>query len=188
MTEDLTNNPAELVALMTEPSRSTRQEAAHALAQIARETPDALADVLDQMIDALDRPEAQTRWEVLDALSLMAAAGQDVSGAFDRAETSLFDERSLRVCLAAFRYMSAYGSTSEEASDQAWPLMSEALQCYHGDTIYRDMLMALLEFARGTVSDDVRASMAELVAFDAENGSGYLKTLSADVLEACSAS
>ena len=177
-----------LVALMSEPARRTRQEAAHDIAMIARENPESLGGIVDQMIDALARPEAQTRWEILDALALMANAGLDVSAAFDSADANLFDENSLRVCLSSFRYMSAYGATSEEASDQTWPPMSEALQCYHGDTIYRDMLMALLDFSRGTISDGVRSSMVELVTFDAENSSGYLKTLSADVLEVCSAS
>ena len=47
------------------------------------------------------------------------------------------------------------------------------------------MLAALLDLAHGEVSDATRSALAERVAFDASNGSGYIKTFSAQIAEAC---
>ena len=47
------------------------------------------------------------------------------------------------------------------------------------------MLGALLELARGEASEKTRAALAERVAFDASNGSGYIKTFSAQIADAC---
>ena len=93
------------------------------------------------LMDALERPEAQTRWEVLDALTaLVDEHAEEVAPAFEAAETALFDEDSAPVRLAGFVFLCRFGATSEERSDQVWPLLDEAIQCYHGDPEYRDML------------------------------------------------
>ena len=69
-------------------------------------------------------------------------------------------------------------------SDLVWPLLDEAIQCYHGDAEYRDMLAALIGLARGCASDATRKALAGRVTFDAENGAGYIKTFSAEILQA----
>ena len=45
-------------------------------------------------------------------------------------------------------------------------------------------LVALLALARGQASYATRAALADRVRFDAENGTGYIKTLSAEILQA----
>lgn len=174
-----------LVEKLADSSRRRRQDAAHRLAIVGREDAESLAPYLDDLIDALFRPEAQTRWEVLTALTELAPAHADAcDAAFDGAEASLFDEGSATVRLAAFIFLAALGSTSPERSDRMWPLLDEAIQCYHGDPEYHDMLVSLIGLAKGDISDATREALAARVAFDAENGVSFIKTFSTQILEA----
>lgn len=166
-------------------NRRHRQEASHTVALAAKADPSVLAPHIDDLVDALFRPEAQTRWEVLDALAAFAAAGgKGAETAYDGAEASLFDEGSSRVRLSAFRFLAALGATSPERSDEVWPLLDEGIQCFHGDLEYRDMLVALLDFVRGSISPATRDALVERISFDATSGRGYIKTCSADIIAA----
>lgn len=170
---------------LSNPSRRRRQEAAHEIAEIAQTTPEAFEGRVEDLIDALYRPEAQTRWEILTALaSLSESYGNEVIKAFDGAEASLFDDTSSTVRLAAFLFLTRYGATSQKHSDQAWPLLNEAIQCYHGDAEYYDMLVGTLNFAKGAISKETKAALKERFAFDAENATGYIQKFSAEIVAA----
>ena len=170
---------------LSNPSRRRRQEAAHKIAEIAQTTPEAFEGRVEDLIDALYRPEAQTRWEILAALaSLSESYGNEVIKAFDGAEASLFDDTSSTVRLAAFLFLTRYGATSQKHSDQAWPLLNEAIQCYHGDAEYYDMLVGTLNFAKGAISKETKAALKERFAFDAENATGYIQKFSAEIVAA----
>lgn len=174
-----------LIEKLSDASRRRRQDAAHRLALVAKADSELLAPYIPELIDALYRPEAQTRWEVFSALSELAPAHADaMEGAFEGAEASLFDEGSATVRLASFIFLAAYGSTSPERSDAAWPLLDEAIQCYHGDPEYHDMLVSLIALAKGNISPATREALAARVSFDAENGISFIKTFSAQILEA----
>ena len=96
-------------------SRRTRQLSASVLAVIARENPELVADRTNAFVDALNRPEAQTRWECLDALTeLVAVDSRACDKAIPGAETALFDEESGPARLAAMRFLCRLGSTTEE--------------------------------------------------------------------------
>ena len=165
------------------PNRRRRQESAHAISEIAEKDPELVLSLLDPIKESLFRPEAQTRWECLDALSKIAQAHPDeVADAYDGAENSLFDEDSAAVRLSAFRFLALYGSTSPEASDKVWPLLDEAIQCYHGDPEYRNMLMALADFAAGSISEATRGALSDRMAFDAKSGRGYIRTFANDII------
>ena len=164
-------------------NRRRRQEASHQLAIMAKYAPDVLIDHADALEEALFRPEAQTRWECLDALADLAEHDPaKVLGAFEGAEASLFDEDSAAVRLAAFRFIARVGATSPEHSDKAWPLLDEAIQCFHGDAEYRDMLEGLLAFAGGDISKKTAKELVSRVKFDAESGNGYIKQFSGDIV------
>ncbi|WP_322151296.1 hypothetical protein [Paratractidigestivibacter sp.] len=188
MAED-SSSAASIAALITElqgSGRRRRQEVAHKLAAVAKTNPALLVGHMDELIATLERPEAQTRWEILTGLTELCAGHADkLAGAFEGAEESLFDDDSATVRLAAFIFLCRYGATSAKRSDVAWPLLDEAIQCYHGDAEYRDMLSALLELARGKASKATKAALSERVSFDADNGSGYVKTFSQQIVEAC---
>ena len=187
MSDTAANEVSGLVEELSGASRRRRQEVAHKIAVSAKANPEVVVPHVDALVDALYRPEAQTRWEVLDALSALAERdAASVEGAFDGAEASLFDDGSATVRLSAFVFLCRLGASSPERSDEVWPLLDEAIQCYHGDAEYRDMLTALLGLAQGAASEQTRGSLAARVKFDAENGSGYIKSFSAEILQALS--
>lgn len=169
--------------------RRTRQEASHTICTMLRENPEAAAGqearLAEALVDALFRPEAQTRWEALDALRELAATSPELVGdAYEGAEASLFDESNARVRIAAFCLLCRMAAKSAEASDKVWPLLDEAIQCYHGDSEYRDMLGYLLTFVRGKISKESRAALVDRVSFDATSGRGYVQVCSAEIIEA----
>lgn len=173
-----------IVMQLRGPRRRQRQEAAHELAEMCRADPELILPVVPALIDAVNRPEAQTRWESLDALGTLAAVHPaEVADACEGAEDALFDEGSAPVRLAAFRFLANFGSTSPERSDEVWSLLDEAVQCYHGDPEYRDMLTALVSFVKGDISDATRDALVQRVSFDADNGHGYIKGFSQEILD-----
>lgn len=165
-------------------SRRNRQNAAAVLAQIAKVNPEVLLPYIDSFIGALDQSEAQTRWECLDTLTcLIELDTEKCEEALDGAETALFDEDNGFVRLASLRFLCKYGSTSEERSEKVWPLLDEAIQCYHGDYEYQDMLVALISFSEGSLSESVKNGLKERVTFDSEHGKGALKRRSQQIVE-----
>lgn len=172
------------VAALTGKNRRRRQEASRDVLELCEKNPELILPHLSVLIDALEVGEAQTRWQLMDTLCLLAPnAKDDIAEAFDGAEDSLFDEDSSTVRLAAFRLLAKIGSLNEDLSKRAWALLDEAVQCYHGDVEYRDMLAALIDFAKGAISDDVAKGLADRVSFDAENASGYIKSGSQEILD-----
>ena len=164
--------------------RRVRQEAAHEIDLIAAKDPELLVPYIDQLIEALYRPEAQTRWEVPDVLTRLTGRHADqVGGACDGAEAALFDESSSAVRQAAFKFLTTYGQTSPDRSDAVWGLVNEAIQCYHGDPEYRDMLTCLLDFARGDLSAATRGELVARMKFDSDHGFGYIRSFSSDILK-----
>ena len=108
------------------------QHAARIVAQVGKIKIEALAPYVNELVDALNRPEAQTRWEVLDALtSLVHLESRSCDKAIAGAETALFDEDSGPLRLAAMRFLCTLGATTENRSEKVWPLIDEAIQCYH---------------------------------------------------------
>ena len=180
-----TNALAALIEDLSSSSRRTRQLSARVVALLAQREPQLLDPYIADLIDALYRPEAQTRWEVLDALSeLVPEHAKEVGAAFEGAETALFDELSATLRLSAFRLLCAWGSTERGRSKKAWPIIDEAIQCYHGDLEYRDMLGFLHEFAQGKIAGEVAEELAGRLQFDAENGKGsYLKARSREIYD-----
>ncbi|MDO4854657.1 MAG: hypothetical protein Q4A43_04535 [Coriobacteriia bacterium] len=157
-------------------SRRNRQNAAAVLSQVSKIAPELLIPYIAAIEDALDRPEAQTRWESLDTLTnLVAVDSRACDKALQGAENALFDEDNGLVRLAAFRFICELGSTTNARSEKAWPLLDEAIQCYHGDYEYLDMLAALIQFAEGKISPSVKDALKERVFFDSENGHGPLQ-------------
>ena len=165
-------------------SRRARQNSSAILSEVAKEHADLLVPFESELIDALNRPEARTRWECLDALTqLVDKDSRACDKAIAGAETSLFDEESGPVRLAALRFLCKIGATTETRSEKTWPLIDEAIQCYHGDLEFGDMLVAVTEYSQGKLSDSVKASLAQRMAFDASNSKGSLQRRARQILE-----
>lgn len=157
-------------------SRRARQDASAQLAAVAKESPETLVAFIPDFIDALNRPESQTRWECLDILTCLvpyddAACADALSGA----ELALFDEENTMVRLWAMIFLCEWGKVSEPNSIEAWPLIEEAVKCYHGDMEFQDMLTAVLGFSQGALAPQVKKGLAATFAFDAENARGILQ-------------
>ena len=179
-----TGSLEELIGLLSDGSRRDRQQAASALALVAKENAQLLEGHSAALVDALNRPEAQTRWEVLDALTeLVSVDSRSCDKAIVGAETALFDEDSGPVRLSAMRFLCRLGSTTENRSLKVWPLIDEGIQCYHGDLEFQDMLIAVLDFSSGTIAPDVKKALGDRMRFDATNGKGILKKRASAIME-----
>lgn len=166
----------ELAETLSGGSRRARQNAASTLAIIAKERPELVVPYAGSFVDALNRPEAQTRWECLDILTaLVDHDSRTCDKAVPGAETALFDEESGPVRLSALRFLCKLGATTENRSEKTWPFIDEGIQCYHGDMEFPDMLAAVVEFSAGKLSPRVKDELAARMRFDAENGKGALK-------------
>ena len=166
---------SELVEVLAAGSRRERQQAAATIAQVSRAHAEALIPHANALVDALNRPEAQTRWEVLDALTeLVPYESRTCDKGIAGAETALFDEDSGPVRLAAMRFLCSFGATTENRSEKVWPLIDEGIQCYHGDVEFNEMLLALIEFSTGKLAPSVKEEFAARMKFDADNGKGTL--------------
>ena len=165
-----------VVSALSGATRRDRQNASSVLAQIAKIDPEALVPYTNDFIDALNRPEAQTRWESLDVLTeLVPLESRSCDKALPGAETALFDEDNGFVRLSALRFLCALGATTENRSQKVWPLLDEAIQCYHGDYEYQDMLSAIVLFSEGKLAPEVKQGLIDRVSFDAEHSKGSLK-------------
>lgn len=174
----------ELVEDLEGSSRRARQHAASVLSALARIQPECLDPYIGDLIDALNRPEAQTRWECLEALSYMVDIdSRACDRALNGAEAALFDEDNGLLRLAAMRFLCRLGATTEKRSEKVWPLIDEGIQCYHGDSEFQEMLIAIIDFASGKLGDEVQGELVDRMKFDAENGRGALKSRASQIIE-----
>ena len=165
-------------------SRRNRQRAASVMCAISKTAPEVLAPFIGDMVDALNRPEIQTRWECLEALSRMVAVdSRACDKAIEGAENALFDEGNDLLHLAAMRFLCALGATTEKRCEKIWPLIDEGMQCYHGDPAFQDMLVAIIDFSKGKIGDDAKAGLKERMSFDAANAKGVLGVRAKQIVE-----
>lgn len=187
--EDAIKQPAvlgSLVEALGDGSRRGRQQAARIIAGVARENPELVVPHASALVDALERPEAQTRWECLDALvQIIPADSRVCEKAVPGAESALFDEDSGPLRLAAMRFLCALGATTEKRSEKVWSLIDEGIQCCHGDLEFQDMLLAVIDFSQGKLAPEVKAALADRMRFDASNGRGMLKRRASQIVENC---
>lgn len=164
-------------------SRIQRQKSAAVIAEVSRQNKDLLVSYTQIFVDALELPEAQTRWEALDILSVICDDdSRTAEKALIGAEDALFDEDSGPLRLSAMRFLCRIGRTTEKRSEKVWPLIDEAIQCYHGDVEYNDMLLALIDFSEGKLDKNVKKEFSKRMSFDAENGKGTLGKRSAIIV------
>lgn len=174
----------EMVKALEGSSRRARQNAAAVFSIVAHRKPELLVEHIDAFIDALNRPESQTRWECLDALTaLIPLDSRACEKAIPGAESALFDEGSGPLHLSALRFLCAIGATTQARSVKVWALIDEAIQCYHGDFEYSEMLSAVTSFAEGKLDQEVKDSLKERMSFDATSGKGALKKRSQQIVE-----
>ena len=175
----------EVIEQLGSTSRIKRQKAASVVALVAEEDAKLLLPYADAIGEGLLHAEAQTRWEVLRALYLMGKQGQSYGeDVLTAAEDALYDESNGVVREAAFRFFCGYGAASPANSDRVWPLIDEAVQCYHGNPEFADMLTHLVTFAQGDISMEALTALALRMKFDSETASGTLRMRSEQIVQA----
>lgn len=166
---------AAVLASLSCDRRTQRTLAARVVRLLAEDKPNLLRGHGAELADALLRPEAHTRWEVLGALEKMVA--QDARAA-DRAigatVASLHDAESGITRLAAFQLLCSYGATTAHRSEKVWPFIDEAVRVYHGDPEFPSMLLGVYRLVTGAASDEVRSAAAKRMEFDAEIAKGIV--------------
>lgn len=176
---------AQVVEALAGESRRHRQFAASVVNMVAEGDTTLLKPYATELADALHRPESQTRWEVLSVFEkLVHVDARLVDKALSGTETALHDEDSGVVRLAAFRVLTAYGATTAHRSERVWPLVAEAVRCYHGDAEFTTMLTCLHGMVTGAASDEVKWAAADLMRFDAENAKGLVGKRSKLIVDA----
>lgn len=167
-------------------SRRNRQHAASVMHALAKMSPETVVPYIDNLVEALDKPESQTRWESLETLSsLVSVDSRACDKAIPGAESALFDEDNGLLHLAALRFLCNLGATTKKRSEKVWPLIDEAIQCYHGDPEFLEMLASVNEFAQGKIEDSVKTELAARMAFDAKSSRGALQRRAVQIVEAC---
>ena len=175
-----------LVDNLSGDQRRIRQFSAATLDIISKLQPELLVGYLPDIVDALHRPEAQTRWECLEALSSIVKFNPEAcDDAIVGAEASLYDDSSGSARLAAVRFLCAYGALDTKRANRVWPFIDEAIQCYHGDPEFQDMLASVSQFASGKIGIVVKRALSERMSFDAKNSKGQLGRRATAIVEIC---
>ncbi|MCL2807605.1 MAG: hypothetical protein FWD27_05540 [Coriobacteriia bacterium] len=177
---------AALIEGLSSEQRRVRQFSAAAIKEVAGKDPAVLLKYVASIADGLHRPEAQTRWECLEALSCIAPL--DATGmeeVIEGAETSLFDEESGMAHLAAIRFLCAYGALDPKRGATVWPLIEEGVQVYHGDPEFVDMLVSVECFASGKIDKATKKSLKARMEFDANNYMGTVGRLAGQIVALC---
>lgn len=173
-----------LVNSLSASSRRERQVASAAIYEIAKNDLKKIEPFTKDIVDALNRPEGQTRWEALMTLTLLIPTqSKECAKAIDAAEDALFDDGAGSLRLAAFTFLCEIGKTTATRSKNVWPVIDEAIQCYHGDAEFDDMLNALVDFSHGKLDEDVKSQLAARMKFDADNSGGNLQAKSKIIIE-----
>ena len=174
------------VRLLSEGSRRERQQAASIVHIVATDAPQRVLEFADDIAEALNRPEAQTRWEALRALTPLVQEGyKPKKAAFEAICDAIYDENSGIVREAAFTFLCTYGASGKANAAKAWPHIDEAIQCYHGNDEFNDMLTSLVVFAQENKSKEVAGELAKRMTFDAQNAKGTLKMRSVQIVKIC---
>ena len=158
---------------LSDSSRKVRQQAAVALSECCTKEAEAILPYGKELIKALDLSDVRLRWAVIDVLTALAPYDTKLCAkALPGIENALFDEFNGPLHLASVRFLCVYGAQSPKASDNVWPLLDEAIQCFHGDQEFQDMLNLLVDFSQGKLSKATKEGLKERMQFDASNNRG----------------
>jgi len=156
--------------------RPVREHTAQVLRELALADAELLHDHIDDIIDALSRPESLTRYSMIEVIGeLSQAQPKVVSSAYEALQECLYDEESGTVRLYAFRVLARYGATGSARSVKVWPDLSMALRCFHGDSEFMSMMNELIFMLDGRADKEVKDAAVTLFAFDAEHARGELR-------------
>lgn len=176
-------NMDKLVSDISSNSRLSRQKAASTFSKLARVEPERVLAHLDLLFAALDCKEARTKAAVLETLAVLSAHDSSlVEKVYDYAEEALFDDDDGSLRLMGMFFLCKAGAVNQQASLRAWPLIDEALQCFHGEPEFCDMLTFVSEYAATLEDSSIKEGLKSRLSFDAESSSGILRKRAQSIL------
>ena len=109
-------------------SKSIRAGAAKIVEKVAEKRPELVALHLAQLLPALEMPEPQTRWMIINTFGLCAASNpEDAYKGMEYAEAYLKEQNGVCLTGAANKYLGHMGAQSEETTSEVLPKLIHAL-------------------------------------------------------------
>ena len=136
------------------PDPKARTAAVAALRDIAARSPKVVAPYASDISELLDAEERRARWEALS--TLVALAEDDPLALVPVAEfvgAILYQPESPAMRRLALHILNAVSTASEEARDQVWPLLDEALLMLRGEPEYPAVLASVVVLCAAGVED-----------------------------------
>ncbi len=160
-----------LIDELAGPVRRTRQEAASTLAEMAREHADRLEPDVERVTEALSTPCTAPRRRRAGRRSMPCGGRHVPPGSWPRRPmraprprcSTRTQSRALSTPSACSR---AWGASSPELSDKVWPLLDEAIQCFHGDLGTAICSTACLSLPGRIDADASKQALVERISFD----------------------
>ncbi|MFZ6026564.1 MAG: SRPBCC family protein [Chloroflexota bacterium] len=114
---------------LTSGEKEQRLNAARLIQRVAATYPQRAAPFLTRLLPALDLPEAQTRWMIMHALRLCAAANPEGAlAALPKAQQIIRTKSGVTLWNATVVYLGYVGATSAENARRVLPLIEQALR------------------------------------------------------------
>jgi hypothetical protein len=153
----------EAVGLLAYPDKNVRSGAAKIVEQVAETRPEWVAPYTRPLLDALEMPEAQTRWMAIHTLGLCASIEPAAAGlALPKAQEFILADSGVCLWDRTIVYLGYLGATSPGNLERVMPLLENALERIPGQT--RTVLEAFQRCA--CQADTVR--LARLAAYASE--------------------
>lgn len=179
---------------LSDAQRRVRQSASQYVLRQVRMNSEVVSEFLPEIVDALYRPETQTRKNMLEVLTVFiknkilvqtevdSSTLKLLSEACDPAEEALFDELSPQVRLTAFRFFVQLCLLNDRMLEECWGVIRDALSCSYGESTYYDMLKALIPLCKRTLPAHVQEHIIDIVSYDAQGVRGKESLLSAQIM------
>lgn len=136
------------------PARHVRTDAVASLRVVAEHAPHLVAPYASDLAEILDAEQRRIRWDALAALALVAEVEpQAVAPVAELVSGVLYQQESPAMRRLALHILNTVSTASEEARDQVWPLMDEALLLLRGEPEYPSVLASVVLLCAAGVED-----------------------------------
>jgi hypothetical protein len=136
------------------PTAQVRSAAVATLHEVASRSPKAVAPYVGDIAEVLDAKERRTRWDALRTLAILVE--DDAPALVPVAEVvggMLYQQESPAMRRLALHILNAISTASEEARDQVWPLLDEALLTLRTEPEYPAVLASVVLMCAAGVED-----------------------------------
>lgn len=156
-------------------SKGIRAGAAKIIEKVAQKKPDLIAKDLDALLPALNAPEPQTRWMLMQVFGLCARLNpKDSISALEFAKKYLSENAGVCLSGAVHLYLGRIGATSDKTANKVLPILDDSLK-----TASENEIDWILEGFLNII-DNVDSDSKELIMRNAELQLGSKKKSTQD--------